>query len=296
MGSQPPKRTPKPEWKVVVGAIVTASLERVGLKAFDKPLKNWFLLMSRHWALSCLLVVVAASLGNFARGIIDDALDKTRSEGKTNEIKSLTDQRDDFRGKDVDLMISNGSLQTQLKVAENAFAPWKQLAMDKFPNDPISQAMSNMLRIIAHEIPKLPIIAITSLAGLPPQKSNDPNLMMVELLLRNTNDVEIDNLCSRLQLPEPIVETEGTSEKFVGTQVEWRALLNTNILVKGGTAGRTGSGLWISGGGSAFPQYSDPCFYPPDARGIKAVFMEGLDTGIWELQVDRIPPGVSFPH
>jgi hypothetical protein len=109
--------------------------------------------------------------------------------------------------------------------------------------------------------------------------------------VQNWNDVEIDNFCSRLQLPEPIIEIEGKPEASVGVQVVWRPLLDTNVLMIGGSGGRNESGAWSSGGSRLFPQYVQSCFFPQGHRAVRASFMAGITTGIWELQIDKIPPG-----
>ena len=149
-----------------------------------------------------------------------------------------------------------------------------------------------MLKLLIHEVPSLPIISIRTLEGLPPWKTNNPDLKMVQLLVRNTNSVELDNFCSRLQLPEPIIETDGEPEKSVGTQVIWRSLLNTNILVNG-TGGRTEGGAWVGAQSMVYPLYVEPCFIPEmfGKRGSKGAFLSGITTGVWELQIDKLPPG-----
>jgi hypothetical protein len=253
--------------------------------------------MKKHWAACVFVGIVLSFFIDYGQKHWDEYSAKTRLEEKEQDIKTLREERYSLREKDVDLMAVNGvlegklsSLRIQLQNAENAYAPWKQLAMDKFPNDSPLQAVTNLLRLLTHEIPNLPRITLTTLRGLPPEKTNNPNLKEFELIIRNANDVAIDNFCSRLQLPESIVETQGNPEKSVGTQIEWKALINTNILVKGGNGGRSDHGSWFAGG-EVFPLYVQPCFFPKGPRWRKQAFMTGITTGIWELQIDKMPPG-----
>jgi hypothetical protein len=169
---------------------------------------------------------------------------------------------------------------------ENALAPWKMLALSKYPNEPVAEGLRNVLKLLGHEMPSLPHIAISTLEGLPPEKTNNPYLKEYELLLRNTSDVELNNLCSRIQLPEPIVETPEPPEKFIGTQLDCKPTIKSNVLVKG-----TGGRGWVGGASAVYPQYVEPCFWPDSNRGLKGSLMSAdTATGIWELQVDKIPP------
>jgi len=208
-----------------------------------------------------------------------------------SKIESLNGKLNNANHQLQEAQADRNKFEIKAQIAENALAPWKQLANSKFPNQSTGEALTNVLKLLTHEIPNLPMITIKTLEGLPPEKTNDPNLKEIALLLRNTNDVELDNVCSRLQLPEPIVETPEKPEKLIGTQLEWRPLINTNVLINGGNAGRNDGGGWIAGATKMFPEYIQPCFFPSDHRGTKYSFMAGVTTGVWELQVDKIPPG-----
>lgn len=137
--------------------------------------------------------------------------------------------------------------------------------------------------------PQLPHITIETLAGLPPELSNNPNLRLNRLQLRNTTAAQIDNFCGRLQLPEAIARTIETN-LTVGSALGWRPLLD-KLLVHG-TGGRTQGGLWI--GPTSAVLYADTplCFFPKDPRGqLGGLSREGDLTGIWELTIDKLPPG-----
>jgi len=130
MGSQPSPRRQKPEWQVVVGAIVTVSLKQFGLETLDKPLKKWCLLMKRHWAFSALLVTVFAAVSCHLQRDWDSHWEEKHLEDQNHTITLLASERDGWKRQ-------AGKLDTDLKNAENAYAPWRQLAMDKYPNDPL---------------------------------------------------------------------------------------------------------------------------------------------------------------
>jgi hypothetical protein len=137
--------------------------------------------------------------------------------------------------------------------------------------------------------PQSPHITIETLTGLPPEFDNNPNLRLNRLQLRNTSAVQMDNFCSRLQLPEPIAGTIETN-LTVGSALGWRPILD-KLLVHG-TGGRTQGGLWI--GPTSAVLYADTpiCFFPKDVRGqLGGLSREGDLTGIWELTVDKLPPG-----
>jgi hypothetical protein len=138
-------------------------------------------------------------------------------------------------------------------------------------------------------IPGLPQIIIETFDGLPLGTTNNPQLRMHHLVVRNSNDVEIHNFCSRLQFPEPIVQTTETNVT-TGTRINWRPLLD-NLLVKG-TGGRTEGGLWIGPTSKVSFVDSIMCFFPRYAKGEKmALSMLGDITGVWELEIDTLSAG-----
>ena len=135
----------------------------------------------------------------------------------------------------------------------------------------------------------LPQITIETLDGLPTDISNNPHLRMNRLVVRNASDVPIDTFCSRLQLPEPISRTTETNAT-VGTAIGWRLLMD-KIIVKG-TGGRTEGGLWIGPTSKVTFVEQNMAFFPKHARGEKGgTSRVGDITGIWELTIDRLPPG-----
>jgi hypothetical protein len=137
--------------------------------------------------------------------------------------------------------------------------------------------------------PRLPIIKVETFAGLPVEMTNNPNLRLTSLVVRNLDEVPIENFCSRLQLAEPIIETIETNHS-VGTLIGWRAL-KVKMLVNG-TAGRTEGGLWIGSGSTNSFEYPVECFFPSEHRGQKIEYSgDGKITGIWELTIDKLPPG-----
>ncbi len=142
--------------------------------------------------------------------------------------------------------------------------------------------------------PHLPIIRIETLDGLPMGFTNNPHLRVHSLVVRNNNEVELDNFCSRLQLPEPIIEIIETNNS-IGATVAWKPL-KVDVLVKG-TGGRSSGGLWIGPSSATSFHYPEACFVPSEKRGQQTQFSGAGDvTGIWELTADKLPPGgyVSF--
>jgi hypothetical protein len=138
-------------------------------------------------------------------------------------------------------------------------------------------------------IPNLPQISIETFDGLPSEFTNNPHLRLHRLSVRNNSDVTIETFCSRLQLPEPILQTVETNAT-VGTLVAWRAMTN-KLLIKG-NAGKNEGGLWI-GPTSMVAFVEQPmAFFPRYANGELGELSRGGDiTGVWELTIDRLPPG-----
>jgi hypothetical protein len=59
------------------------------------------------------------------------------------------------------------------------------------------------VRQLTNQISSLPQIALETLDGLPVEITNAAALRLNRLIVRNTSESEIENLCSHLQLPEP---------------------------------------------------------------------------------------------
>ncbi len=135
----------------------------------------------------------------------------------------------------------------------------------------------------------LPLIRIETLEGLPEGMTNDPNIRFNRLFVRNIGEFDINNLCSRLQLPEAIVSILQTNVS-AGTLFGWRPLLDR--LSVSGTGGRTEGGLWIGPTSAVHFVETTPCFYyPGKARGqLGTVSRAGDFTGVWELTFDKLPP------
>ncbi len=138
-------------------------------------------------------------------------------------------------------------------------------------------------------ISRLPCIFIESLPGLPLGCTNAADLRVHRLVISNTNEVEIENFCSRLQLPEPITETLKTNRP-AGTQIGWRPLL-VGLRVNG-SGGRSETGLWVGPASAVHFDYPEECFVAKERRGHKTEHSgPGTVTGIWELTVDKLPAG-----
>src|SRR5204862_6750077 len=90
--------------------------------------------------------------------------------------------------------------------------------------------------------PGLPRITIETLAGLPEGTTNNPQLRLQRLFVRNTSSVALQNFCSRLQFPEPISSTLQTN-MTAGTVVGWKPLMDRLSIT--GTGGRASAGLWV---------------------------------------------------
>ena len=136
----------------------------------------------------------------------------------------------------------------------------------------------------------LPEIRVETVEGLPSDISTNRELRMNRLVVRNLNDVAIENFCSRLQLPEPIVGTNCDIQSTVGVLAGWRPLMD-KLVVKG-TGGKTEGGLWLGPTSSASFLQPNMCFFPKYAEGLAlALSRRGDLTGIWELTINRLPAG-----
>lgn len=133
-------------------------------------------------------------------------------------------------------------------------------------------------------IPQLPRICIETFHGLPEGVPNNPHLRLHRLEVRNPSAVGIENFCSRLQLPEPILATMETNSP-TGTEIGWRPLVNRVTI--------SGSGnKWLVGPASSVNYLPPaPSFFPDGFQGQLFGFSrEGGITGVWELTIDKLPP------
>jgi hypothetical protein len=133
-------------------------------------------------------------------------------------------------------------------------------------------------------IPRLPLITVETLSGLPEGLAGNPHLRLHRLQIRNANDVAIEDFCSRFQLPEPLFATVETNRP-PGTAIGWRPLV-TKTTVSG-----TGNRSVIGPSSSVNFVYSPACFFPVGNRAQLSGFCErGDSTGVWELTIDKLPP------
>ncbi len=165
-------------------------------------------------------------------------------------------------------------------------------------------------KIPTNPIPGLPEIQIGTFDGQPlfgDQVTANPDFKMIRLYVRNTNDVDVLSFCSRLQLPEPVVVSSQHTQKSTGIEMSWRPLRQTpNTIVSGVgsngipasvtreashfslvTAASPGSTAGIFG-------FVDPgsCFDPGEQRSRRFAMVGAASlTGIWELAMDKLPPG-----
>jgi hypothetical protein len=134
------------------------------------------------------------------------------------------------------------------------------------------------------QIPNRPEMTLETFSGLPEGMPNDPHLRLHRLLIRNANSLPLENFCSRLQLPEPIIATIEIN-KLPGTEINWRPL-TTKVTING-----TGNRSEIGPSSSVNYVYSPPCFFPAGNKAQLTGFFDGSDkTGVWELTIDKLPP------
>ena len=143
-------------------------------------------------------------------------------------------------------------------------------------------------------VPSLPLITITTMRGLPPERSKNPHLRLHQLIVRNTSEAEIDQLYCRVQLPEPIIETLTTNHP-VGSSIGWRPLLTTilpvEITPKERALAPTDAFVIPSRYGMTHPPYES--FTPKKTRQQTeeaVAFRSGDLPGVWELSIDKLPP------
>lgn len=182
-----------------------------------------------------------------------------------------------------------------------ALQPWQAMASGIFPNQPPEKQLEFLRRdllsisnALSFAVPNLPYIKIETLNGLPIDglpngETNALHLKLNRLEIRNYSEVEIDNLRSRFQIPEPIISTKEVNQS-VGTLVGWRPL-KIEILTTG-SAGRSSGGMWIGGGSSVNFLYPELAFNPYTDPHQQQVQLSGAGdkTGVWELTIDRLPP------
>jgi hypothetical protein len=129
----------------------------------------------------------------------------------------------------------------------------------------------------------LPIITVQTLDGLPLNVPQNPHLRLSRLMVRNETDVEIANLISRVQLPEPIYDSVETNCP-PGTSVEWSPIIEP-ITVSG-----IGSKSIIGPASVVYHPIPHVGFFPSGAQGeLFKSSKEGDLTGVWELTVDKLP-------
>lgn len=138
---------------------------------------------------------------------------------------------------------------------------------------------------LKYPMPALPQITVQTIPGLPGGMTNNSHLRYNQILIWNFNDVEIDNFCSRLQLPEPI-ETTIETNLPPGTIINWRPLL-TKYSITG-----TGNKTFLGPNSTRnYLFYPSPCFFTEGNKGQLTGYSEGDDaTGVWELTIDKLPP------
>lgn len=188
-----------------------------------------------------------------------------------------------------------------------ALQPWQAMAAGIFPNQPpekqlamLRQDLVSISNALNFAIPNLPYIKIETLNGLPIDGlpnggTNAQHLKLHRLEIRNFCEVEIDNLRTRLQIPEPIISTKEINQS-VGTSVGWRPL-KIEILSTG-KSGRTSGGLWQAGGAANYFLYPVEAFNPyvqlPEGKNHRGqqfqIAGSGDVTGVWELTIDKLPP------
>jgi hypothetical protein len=168
----------------------------------------------------------------------------------------------------------------------------------------------NIYQTPTNPTPGLPEIQIGTVDGEPlwgDQVTANPDLKMIRLRVRNTNDVDIFSFRSRLQLPEPVVMSSQHAHTPTGVQMSWRPLRQMfNAFASGvGSNGvpasvtregnllsmRTAAAAGSVAGVSGFVD-SQPSFDPGEQRSRRFCMVGAVSlTGIWDLALDKLPPG-----
>jgi hypothetical protein len=134
--------------------------------------------------------------------------------------------------------------------------------------------------------PTVPMVSVTAKTtrGLPEGIANAPYLRYHILRIENDNDVEIDNLLGRLQMPEPITTTVETNLS-PGVSIEWRPIF-TKFTVLG-----TGNHKILGPQSSLNIEWPPPFWMPLDNSAQLSRISDASDlTGVWELLIDKLPP------
>jgi hypothetical protein len=134
--------------------------------------------------------------------------------------------------------------------------------------------------------PKTPKITVSlnSLHGLPESITNDSHLRFYTLQINNDNEVEINNLRARLQLPEPVEMTVETNSS-PGLSIEWKPIL-TKFTVFG-----TGNHKILGPQSSLYPEWPPTLLIPLDDSAQLTRYSDSIDkTGVWGLLIDKLPP------
>lgn len=174
------------------------------------------------------------------------------------------------------------STSNQLATARGNFETFKISSSNQVAE--IQKTFDDYKKLHEIPVPDLPQIIVETLPGLPEGFTNDTHIRLNRLSIRNYSEVEIENFCSRIQLPEPIFMTLETNQP-PGTSIVWRPLMD-RIVIKG-----TGGRNWIGGGSKITWVDAQPCFNPTNQQGEKlSISHDGDTTGIWELTIDRLPP------
>jgi hypothetical protein len=145
--------------------------------------------------------------------------------------------------------------------------------------------------------PNLPQIALDTINGYPFGTQPNPNLRWNNLSIRNASDVDIFNLRCRLQLPEAIVETSPVN-KMAGVNVEWSPEFINPIVVSGTVSRGSNGGISLGGHSAIETPINGSQFNRPYKHGTMSIFSGaetggGNATGIWELNLDRLPSNYS---
>jgi hypothetical protein len=130
----------------------------------------------------------------------------------------------------------------------------------------------------------LPIVSLQQVDGLPATVPQDPHLRLNRLIVQNEQNVDMEHLVCRVQLPEPIFTPVSTNHP-PGTIVEWRPVIEPITL--SGTGDRS-----MVGPSSAVYYNSMPpeTSFSAGAQGeIFKLSRDGDLTGVWELRIDRLP-------
>ena len=135
--------------------------------------------------------------------------------------------------------------------------------------------------------PKTPMltIVVATLPGMPENFSYDPRLKYHQIQIANYSGTEIDNFRARLQLPEPI-KTNLEIVSSPGMSIEWRPLLTKFTVTGVGNHKFLGPQSMLH---QALPQFLSMPW--DNAAQLTRISDSGDMTGVWELEIDKLPPG-----